>query len=256
MKLFYSSALSAGSVFLFLFFTGVSQAQGISVGIKGGLSIPNLTAGGSETPLNSGYSSRKGADFGCYAQYDFSKLFGVSVGLEYCAEGGKKDGLQAMSVPEAYKPMLPADTKYLYANYKSEAKLDYLLFPILARAGWNPVPDSSFRLYTAVGPFFGLLIRAKQVTSGSGMIYLDKGGTTPITPVAVSFDATTDIKSQMHLFNVGVLGFAGASYGFGPVNLFIEGGGNFGFIPIQKDDSNGQNYMGAAVISIGSSYKL
>jgi hypothetical protein len=255
MRLF-SSVIVLFSVIFSLYISRAAHAQNISIGVKGGLSIPNLTAGGKETPLNSGYSSRKGADFGCYVQYDVTKFFGVSAGIEYCAEGGKKNGYQAMTVPAAYKPMLPPNTKYLYADYKSEAKFDYLLFPILARVGWNPIPESSFRIYTAAGPFLGLLVKAEQVTSGSGLIYLDKGRTTPITPQPVSFNDTTDIKSDLHIFNIGVIGFAGASYSFGSVSLFIEGGGNFGFIAIQKDSSNGKNYIGAGVISIGSAYKL
>ncbi|HNX58778.1 MAG TPA: outer membrane beta-barrel protein [Spirochaetota bacterium] len=170
----YLSVIFTFFVVIYLLICIPGYTQNISIGVKGGLSIPNLQSGGSETPLNSGYSSRKGADFGCYVQYDITRLFGMSVGIEYCAEGGKKSGFQAMSVPAEYKPMLPPDTKYLYADFKSEAKLDYLLFPILARAGWNPVVDSSFRIYAALGPFAGLLVSAKQVTSGSGMIYLDK----------------------------------------------------------------------------------
>lgn len=242
-------------VVIFLLICNYCYAQNISIGVKGGLSIPNLKSGGSETPLNSGYSSRKGADFGCYVQYDFSRLFGVSAGIEYCAEGGKKNGFQAMSVPAEYKTMLPPNTKYLYADFKSEAKLDYLLFPILVRAGWNPIDESSFRIYAALGPFAGFLVSAKQVTGGSGMIYLDKSGTTPITPQPVSFDKTTDIKSDLHAFNIGVIGFAGISYDIGPASIFIEGGGNFGFISIQKDTSNGKNYIGSAVVSIGSSFR-
>jgi hypothetical protein len=231
-------------------------ARDISVGVKGGLSVPNLTAGGSGTPLSSGYSSRKGADFGIFAQNDFTKTFGVSVGLEYCAEGGKKEGFQAMSVPAEYKAYLPADTKYLYADYKSEVKLDYLLFPVLARAGWNPVSESSFRIYAALGPFFGLLVKAEQITSGSGMIYMDKERTTPITAQPVSFNKTTDIKSELRRYNIGVIGLAGVSYVIGQFSVFIEGGGNFGFIHIQKDASNGTNYIGAAVISTGVAYKI
>jgi hypothetical protein len=37
----------------------VSYAQNFTLGLRGGISIPNLTAGGAEkNPLNTGYSSR------------------------------------------------------------------------------------------------------------------------------------------------------------------------------------------------------
>jgi hypothetical protein len=44
-------------------------AQQVTVGIKGGFSIPNLTAGNTTNPLNTGYSSRFGADYGVYGEH-------------------------------------------------------------------------------------------------------------------------------------------------------------------------------------------
>ena len=42
----------------------VAHAQNFTLGLRGGISIPNLTAGGAEkNPLNTGYSSRLGPDF-------------------------------------------------------------------------------------------------------------------------------------------------------------------------------------------------
>ena len=126
--------------------------QNITIGAKGGLSVPNLTAGDKGNPLNTGYSSRLDADAGIYIQYRLSDTFATSVGAEYCAEGGKKNGMQAFPVPDAYKAYVPAGTKYLYADYKSEAKLYYVQIPLLARAQYTfkSLPVS---LYIAAGPF-------------------------------------------------------------------------------------------------------
>jgi len=45
-----------------------SSAQGaIDIGIKGGLSIPELTSGNSSNPINSGYNSRLGIDLAIQA---------------------------------------------------------------------------------------------------------------------------------------------------------------------------------------------
>jgi hypothetical protein len=139
----------------------------------------------------------------------------------------------------------------LYADYDSECKLDYLLFPLLARLGWD-IGESPFRFYVAAGPFAGFLIQAQQVTSGTSMIYVDSGKTMPLG--SQSFNATTNIRSQMNIFNVGVIGFMGISFRFGANTFFIEGGGNFGFLPAQKSKADGQDYIGAAIISIGYSY--
>lgn len=85
----------------------------------GGISIPNLTAGGTQTPLNTGYSSRQGAEFGVFAEFEVSKQFSIQPVVEYSSQGGKKSGLQALTVPSELIPMFPVGQvpPYLYANY-------------------------------------------------------------------------------------------------------------------------------------------
>ncbi len=86
------------SILALLFFN--ANAQDVSLGVQGGISIPNLTAGGAgSTPLSTGYSSRSGPDFGIYADFKISGLFSIQPMLEYSAQGGKKDGLQAFPIP-------------------------------------------------------------------------------------------------------------------------------------------------------------
>src|SRR6516162_6244616 len=70
------------------------------VGIKAGLSIPNLTSGGSvQNELNSGYNSTVGPDFAVFYECLLSKKFSLSTQLEYSAQGGKKNGFQAFPTP-------------------------------------------------------------------------------------------------------------------------------------------------------------
>ncbi len=247
---------------IFLSYAGITEAQW-EAGVRGGISVPNLTAGGADkNPLNTGYSSRLGPDFGAFGEYHFNNHFSLQAGAEYCSEGGKKNGLQALAMtPElaAYfeSQNMPAPT-YLYATYKSEAKLNYLLIPILAKWGWDLGGASPFRFYVSAGPYVGFLVSAKQVTSGSSSIYLDAGGTQALPGGAQSFDQTTDIKDQLHTVNFGIDGHIGLSYGLGHdkmQHLFFEAGGNYGFINIQKGSANGKNNAGAAVATIGiSSY--
>ena len=231
-----------------------TYAQKVALGIRGGISIPNLTAGGSESnPLNTGYSSRLGPDFGIFAEYKVSKVFSIQPMLEYSSQGGKKDGLQAFPTPAEFAAMYPSGQAptYLYANYKSEAKLNYLLLPVLAKFGWNFNHHSLLRIYVDAGPYAGLLLSAKQVTKGSSLIYADSGGQQPLTQDPESFDNTDNIKSQLHKGNFGFEGNLGLGCRFSNNNIFIEGGGNYGLLNIQKGTANGKNNTGAATASVG-----
>ena len=98
----------------------------------------------------------------------------------------------------------------------------------------------------------GYLLSAKNVTSGTDNIYLDKTLTMPLLPAPVSFDANTDIKSDLTSFNVGVQAGIGFAYSLGTAGrLILTGGGNYGLTHIQVDPANGQNNTGAATITVG-----
>jgi hypothetical protein len=53
------------------------------VGFRGGISIPNLTAGGNPIPLNTGYSSRRGPDIGIFSEFIISPSFSLQPMIEY-----------------------------------------------------------------------------------------------------------------------------------------------------------------------------
>jgi hypothetical protein len=244
-------------VFTIFLLAGLSTyGQDFFLGARGGVSIPNLTAGGGDqNPLNTGYSSRFGADAGLFAEFKISKLFSLEPMLEYSSQGGKKDGLQALTTPAAFAALFPAGQapEYLYANYNSEAKLNYLLIPILAKFGWN-LKKSPWRIYVDAGPFLGILLSAKQVTSGESELYTDPQGQQPLPAGQQSFNSTDDIKSQLNTINFGISGNIGIKYRFGKNGIFVEGGGNYGFLNIQKGSQNGKNNTGAATASIGYSH--
>jgi len=238
---------------LFSYFN--ASAQDIAIGVRGGISIPNLTAGGSEqNPLNTGYSSRQGPDAGIFAEFKFSDLFSLQPMLEYSSQGGKKDGLQAFPTPSqiaaGYEAQNQTPPTYLYANYKSEAKLNYLMLPVLAKFGYN-FHQSPFRLYIDAGPFLGLLVSAHQVTSGSSEFYADASGQQQLPYGEQSFNADNNIKSQLNKVNFGIEGNLGLAYKIKRSCIFIEGGGNYGFLNIQKGTANGKNNTGAATADVG-----
>jgi hypothetical protein len=251
MKKLVFFALLANFIFCF-----AANAQQVAVGFRGGISIPNLTAGsGNQNPLNTGYSSRFGPDFGAFAEFKFSGLFSLQPMIEYSSQGGKKNGLQAFTTPDELVQMFPAGQAppYLYARYNSEAKMNYLMIPVLAKFGWN-LKKSSLRVYADVGPFVSFLLSAHQVTSGQSEFYTDAAGQQPLPGGAQSFDANTNIRNSLHRANGGVEGNVGLSCRLGNGNIFIEGGGNYGFFNIQKFAVDGKNNTGAAAATVGYSY--
>lgn len=250
-------------VTVFLLFANSSKAQW-DLGIQGGISIPNLSAGGSDNnPLNTGYSSRLGPEFAISGEYHVNKLFSIVPKIEYSAQGGKKDGYQALPTPtgvqEYFEQQGMTAPTYLYANFNSEAKLDYLLIPILAKFGWDLNVQKNFRITVAAGPYVGFLLSANQVTSGNSTLYLDPGQMEALPIGPQSFDTTNNIKSQLNTTNFGVEGSVGIEYLLGKTRhdkIFFEVGGNYGFLNIQKGSANGKNNTGAATIMVGYAYKI
>jgi hypothetical protein len=239
-----------------LLFCLSAAAQDFALGVRGGLSIPNLTAGGSQqNPLNTGYSSRLGPDAGLFAEFKLSNLFSLQPMIEYSSQGGKKDGFQAFTTPSQVAQMYPPGEAptYLYANYKSEAKLNYLMVPILAKFGWD-FKKSPLRIYVDAGPFVSFLLSAHQVTSGQSQFYADASGQQALPGGAQSFDNNENLKDQLHSTNFGAEGNVGLIYKLGTSSVFIEGGFNYGFLNIQEGTANGKNNTGAATVAIGYSY--
>lgn len=235
-----------------------ARAQNTAIGIRAGISIPNLTAGGSEqNPLNTGYSSRLGPDAGIFADFKISKLFSLQPMIEYSSQGGKKDGMQALATPPQVAQEYPPGQapQYLYANYNSTAKLNYLAIPVLAKFGWD-FKNSPFRIYVDAGPFVSLLLSAKQVTSGSSQLYTDPSGQQALPGGAQSFNANTDIKDQLHKADLGIEGNLGFACHCHHGYFFIEGGGNYGFLNIQKGAANGKNNTGAGTVTAGYAFNL
>ena len=176
--------------------------------------------------------------------------------MEYSAQGGKKNGVQAFAVPANLVSKFPAGEvpAYVYADYKSIAKMNYLMLPVLAKYGVDL--GHRWGAYIAAGPFASELLSAKNVTSGMSNIYSDQQQTEPVTTSPVSFDNKDNIKSDLHTFNAGASGLIGVNYKSPNSSIFIEGGANYGLVDIQKGSTNGKNKTGAAVIDLGYQFRL
>ncbi|HYK76758.1 MAG TPA: porin family protein [Daejeonella sp.] len=241
------------------------NAKAIYVGVQGGLSIPNLTAGGSNTnPLNTGYGSRLAPGFAAFIEFKISRFFSIQPMVEYSSQGGKKNGFQALTTPDDLAPLFgPNPPQFLFADYKSVAKINYLMVPILAKFGWNLNQKSPWHLFFNVGPFASYLLNAHQITRGTSTLFLDANGQIPVpdpqnpgSNLVIPLDANTNIRSDLHRFNFGVEGGLGIAYHIHQSSIFIEGGGNYGFLNIQKGTANGKNNTGAATVMLGFAHKL
>lgn len=111
---------------LCLFTAGTLMAQGVGVGIKGGLNFASLDA-------DTDASSRTGIHFGAYAKVMPTDKFGVQAELFYSVQGASDFG-----------------------NVKATVDANYVNIPILLRI--SPVPILNLH----AGPQFGILLSADQ----------------------------------------------------------------------------------------------
>jgi hypothetical protein len=242
-------------VLLVAFYPSRSLGQNWQWGIKGGLSLPNLSSsGGSE--VSSGYSTISGPDFALVSCYKLSEKFSIETGLEWSTEGGQKSGVQTIpAIPELAQYFSPG-TQFLYASFSSTVRLQYLMLPVLLKYSVNLSKSNRWKLYVDGGLFGAYLVTATGSAAGSSQVYYDKGETRPVGPEVVDFDSTGNIKNQIHPFNFGIEGNLGLLYQMSSTSLFLEGGGNYGFTDLQKNNSNGVNHTGALIFRIGILFEL
>ena len=229
-----------------------------TLGAFGGLNTPKL-AGGGGNPLSEGWSSRTGAAFGLTFTWNTSPRFALGTDVYYSSEGGQRNGMQALD-GSSLSAQVPPGT-YFYADYNNECILNYINVPIMAKY-YFPLSKYS-RLYLNFGPYVGFLLNARQITSGSSVVYADAAGTQPISydpqtgqTVPVPFDADTDITDQINSLNFGLTGGAGITQkvGFGEIILNLRGA--YGLTNLQKYPQDGKNHTGNLLISLGYSIPL
>jgi hypothetical protein len=138
--------------------------------------------------------------------------------------------------------------------------------------------NKSWRVYVGAGPFVSFLLSAKQVSKGESKLYTDDTMTktlwdnipsdikllipdvaAPELAYALGNETsfgTTDIKDDLRKVNAGIQGDLGLSYQCHRSKLFLEVGGNYGLVRLQKDASNGSNHIGSATVTLGYAYRL
>lgn len=242
-------------VIIFCFTQTKIYSQQITIGVKGGLSIPELKGGG--TPQSEGYSSRLAPNFGAYINYELNNYWSLQSEILFSGQGGKRNGLQPIdNLPDI--PVPPNTT--LYANFDNETIINYLEIPVLISYTFNG-SNSGLSEYIDAGPYLGVLLNAKTKTSGNSKIYLDKDGSIPLTINGYelpeqNFDSETSTTSDIKSINIGISGGIGINLNLGSGQLNLDLRGVYGFIPIQSDDANGSNNTGALYLTIGYGFKI
>jgi hypothetical protein len=243
--------------FIFVFFSLHKVfAQEWEFGIKGGLSLPNLTSSGGASEVNKGYKTISGPDFALFAEYKLSEKISLEADLEWSTQGGQKSGLQTIPALPELAQYFPPGTQYLYANFTSTVRLQYLMLPVMLKYNLALGQSGRWKFYIDGGLFGGLLMTANASASGSSKVYLDKEQTQPLGSVAVNFDSTGNIKNQLHQGNFGIEGNLGLLYQMNTMRFFAEAGGNYGFIDLQKNNQNGINHTGALIFRIGIVFSI
>jgi hypothetical protein len=123
-------------VLLMAFSPSRSLGQNWQWGIKGGLSLPNLSSSGG-SDVSGGYSTISGPDFALVSGYKLSAKFSIETGLEWSTEGGQKSGVQTIpAIPELAQYFSPG-TQFLYASFSTTVRLQYLMLPVLLKYSVN-----------------------------------------------------------------------------------------------------------------------
>ena len=259
-------------ILLLICIAGVKgQSIRIYAGGKAGLGMPSLATGAKSTPLNEDYAFRLTSYGGFVMEVQSDKWLGFRAEINYSTQGGKRHGMQALPLANQLKlfwDMLTTQgvkhDNYMYSNLKSEEIFNYVELPLMAKATFGS--GRKFNFYLSSGPFIGVLIRATSITRGANNIYLDKEGINPVDKYLQgdglsilgkqSFNNTVNITGNLNRYNIGWQGSIGFEIMTKSGKMFMDLGGNYGFIPIQKDESNGFNTTDNAIITVGYMHRL
>lgn len=254
--------------------TNETAVTPIKIGAKVGYSLGNLTS--TETNIyTEDYESTSGIDFGLTAEFELTKLISIQTELNYTSRGGERNGMQPvtgnalteelnMFLPFLGQPTIENDNP-LYAEFDSESKLKYLEVPVLAKFGWG----DDFRFYGEIGPYVGILLSAKQETSGTSKFYYDAEGMQPVhIPLdgdlgnlvelpAQSIDADTNTKDDLKTVNFGgIVGIGIIKSISDKSEVYFDARGAYSFNSIQIKDDFGKSHIGGVIFSLGYAYQI
>lgn len=230
----------------------------ISLGVKGGLSLPSLSDN-SDNIYARDFKSYVSYEAGIFAEFGLMENISLQTEFNYTVKGGERNGFQPVPATNLPPGVVPQGV-VLYAEYDNKSALQYLEIPILAKYTFG----EEWRFFANAGPYFGILIGAEQRTGGLSRLYADPTGIVPIDlppefggQNPLPFDAETDIKDDIKNFNIGAIFGVGVSRNVSDKSsLFFEVRGSYGFIKIQENSQFGESRIGSVLFSLGYAYKL
>lgn len=233
---------------------GQNDERDIHIGLKAGISLPNLR-GGSDQEITKDYKSRLTGNVGGFVDVGLTRNVSLQFEVDYAPQGGKRNGIQPVTQAIPGLPALPAG-QYYFANFNNTAKLNYLEFPVLLK--YRARKQKRVGFYVNGGPYFGYLLKATTVTSGTSPLYLDNAGMVPIPGFPpIPFDAKTDVTYELNRWNVGLTGGGGITFKQKDNYFFVDGRAAYGLTTLQKDTINdGKSRTGNLVISFGYAFKV
>jgi len=246
----------------------------IKIGAKIGYSLAKLHDSNKNTYAKD-YESDSGIDFGFTAEFILTNTFSIQTELNYTQRNGTRTGMQPLGENDLseqlnqFLPFLGLSTitpeNPIYAYFEAEQKLNYLEVPVLAKFGWG----DDFRFYGEVGPYVGILLCAKQHTSGESQFYFDEDGNNPVfVPIsddlsefivlpAQSLDAETDIEDDLKTVNFGGIVGIGVIKKLGEKSeVYLDARASYTFNYIQLRNVYGETNVGGVIISLGYVYSI
>ena len=238
------------------------RAQTSKLGFRAGLNIPSLTQR-EENIFASGFESTPGLEVAVMGELGLTSHWSLKSEIIFTTRGGERNEFQPIppaDVPAELSANLPPGT-LLFADFDNQSKPRYIEIPVMISYGTG----EDWRFYANFGPYIGILVSAKQETSGMSTLFLDpqrqqpfviEGPNGPV-PLSLSFDAEQDIKDDLESINFGIQGGVGIIRKISEQHeVFFDVRASTGFIPIQKDDFLGETVVGGLVLSLGYNYRF
>lgn len=201
---------------------GNGQTPHFEAGLQAGPAYSWLTG----NKVIDDYAAAWGPAVGLTFQYDLSRMFGLMIGAIHQRKGTIAD-VQFTDI-----------TGNPIGNGEVRSTLDYLLFPLMARATFGNGP----RFHAGAGPYAGRLMRARQTWRGEGFR-----------------EGTTNTTDDFERWDLGISASAGVSFSLAG-NLWLttevrydKGLTNISALPVIDDGSIRTN---AACLLAGFSYRF
>ncbi len=259
------------ALLLSVYIPAQGQSVRVYMGGKAGVSMPSLATGSKSTPLSEDYALRPSYYGGVVLEVQSDYWLGFRAEINYSIQGGARDGMQALLLSNQLKIFWDLLTSkgikhdnYMYSSLRSEEIFNYVEIPLLAKATFGS--GQRFNFYLSSGPFIGVLMKATSITNGTNSIFLDKEGINPVDKYLQkegmsvlgqqSFNSNRNITGNLNRFNIGWQGSIGFEVILKSGKIIMDIGGNYGFIPIQRDLSNGANTTDNAIVTIGYIHRL